>query len=194
MITAYASTVEHWEKWQREYRFGVLLLFPPEPVRAQVNALRAAHDPISQATCDAHISLTVPLPRPLTEEDWRALQVSVTDLAPFRVHYGPLRHYLPYPGVCLAIEPQEVLDALRRRLEAAPFFAGTLPRSHPFSAHMTIAEFISVEQTETLMDELAGIASSGGFTCSGVSYAVPDAAFHFTERRELRLGRTNGST
>lgn len=107
---------------------------------------------------------------------------------PFRVHYGPLRHYLPHPGVCLAIEPQDVLDALRCRLEAAPVFAGALRRSHPFSAHMTIAEFITVERTETLLDELADIAPSGSFVCSGVAYAVPDAAFHFTERRCLAFG------
>lgn len=68
MITEYAISIERWEAWQREHRFGVLLLFPPELVRSQVNALRATYDPISQATCDAHISLTVPLPRPLTED------------------------------------------------------------------------------------------------------------------------------
>jgi hypothetical protein len=52
---------------------------------------------------------------------------------------------------------------------------------------MTIAEFISVEQTLTLMDELAGVAPAGTFRCTGVSYAVPDSQMHFSERMRLQF-------
>jgi hypothetical protein len=54
---------------------------------------------------------------------------------------------------------------------------------------MTIAEFISVERTEALMGELAGVAPAGVFTCRRVAYAVPDANFHFTARQQLELAR-----
>ena len=60
MITRYESEIRHWEEWQKRYRFGVLLILPPNPPMAQVNALRAKYDPRSQSYCDAHISLTVP--------------------------------------------------------------------------------------------------------------------------------------
>jgi hypothetical protein len=50
---------------------------------------------------------------------------------------------------------------------------------------MTIAEFISPEQTETLMTDLADSVSPGSFRCAGLSYAVPDDRLHFTERRSL---------
>jgi 2'-5' RNA ligase len=187
MVTSYESDINHWEEWQQAYRFGVLLIFPPDPVLRQVNGLRAQYDPRSQAICDAHISLTIPLPRPLTETHWAELARLAAGNAPIPVHYGPLMNYLPHPGVCLAIEPQTELDRLRIALESASAFAGAPARRHPFSAHMTIAEFISVEQTEALMRQLADVAPKGVFTCSAVSYAVPDADFHFTERRRLAL-------
>ena len=187
--TRYEAVVSHWEDWQQAYRFGVLLIFPPNPLLAQVNALRATYDSQSQATCDAHISLTRPLPGPMTEAHWSELEAIVAGISPFPIQVGPLRHYLPYPGVCLAIEPQDGLDRLRLTLETASVFAGAPPRKYPFSAHMTIAEFISVEQTERLMDGLQATAPKSIFICAHVSYAVPDAHFHFTERRRLILGR-----
>lgn len=129
MITDYVDDVSHWERWQLKYRYGVLLIFPPDPPLSQVNALRTQYDPQSQ------------------------------------------------------------LDALRVALEAASCFAGTPPRRHTFSAHMTLAEFISVEQTKSLMHELEAVAPQGSFLCTGVSYAVPDASFRFAERKRLELSR-----
>jgi 2'-5' RNA ligase len=189
MITHYKEDIQTWEPWQRDYRFGVVLIFPPDPPRAEVNALRAKHDPRSHATCEAHISLTIPLPRPLTADLFQELQEIAREFQPFPIQYGPLMNYLPHPGVVLTIEPQDQLDRLRGALEAAQAFEGAPPRPYPFSAHMTIAEFISVEQTETLMRELADSAPQGSFVCKGVTYAVPDPNFHFTERRQLRFGR-----
>lgn len=187
MITQYESATSHWADWQQEYRYGVLLIFPPTPLLLQVNALRATYDPQSQAICDAHISLTVPLPRPMSEAHWSELESLVADIEPFLIRYGPLRDFLPNPVVFLAIEPQDVLAQLRLRLETAGVFAGAAAHRYPFSAHMTIAEFISVERTESLMRELADVAPRGVFPCTGISYAVPDAHFHFSERRRLRI-------
>lgn len=189
MLTEYVADVSHWEKWQQEYRFGVLLLFPPDPFLTQVNALRDRYDPQSQATCAAHISLTIPLPRPISEAQWRELESIASAIEPFRLQVGPLMNYLPHPGVCLAIAPQDVLDGLRATLESASVFAGASVRSYPFSAHMTIAEFITIEQTAALMDELKSIAPIGAFVCTDIAYAVPDADFHFSARRRLGLVR-----
>ncbi len=187
MVTDYIADTSRWEAWQREYRFGVLLIYPSDPPRRCVNVLRAKYDPRSQSYCDAHISLTIPLPRVLTEDDWEELQSVASGFAPISVRYGPLMNYLPYPGVCLAIEPQAELDGLRAALESASAFSGAPARRYPFSAHMTIAEFITAEETEALMVELKEVAPQGSFQCTGVSYAVPDAEFHFTERRRLAL-------
>ena len=165
------------------------MILPPDPPLIQVNALRAKYDPQSQSACDAHISLTIPFPRPLIQADWDELaSIASRIAAPFTIQYGPLRHYLPHPGVCLAIEPQAEMDRLRAELESASAFQGAPARRHAFSPHMAIAEFISEEQMKTLTRELQGVAPEGTFLCTHVSYVVPDANFHFTERGRLELG------
>jgi hypothetical protein len=190
-FTDYIEDMGRWEEWQREYRFGVLLLFPPDPPLTAANCLRAEYDPPSQATCDAHISLTVPLPRPMDDSHWRELEAIAAAIDPIDIRYGPLMNFLPHPGVCLTIEPRDRLDRLRIALESATIFRDASPRRHPFVPHMTIAEFITVERTLELMENLKEIAPSGRYLCTGVSYAVPDAAFHFAERRWLRLGNAS---
>jgi len=187
MLTQYAEKMAGWEEWHRAYRYGVLLLYPPEPVRAQVNSLRAKYDPRSAAICDAHISLTVPLPRPLSESDWKDLALAAGSVPAITVTYGPLSNYLPHPGIVLAIQPQNELDHLRLVLERTAPFTGATDRSWLFSAHMTIAEFITVERTNELMGELRDVAPAGNFVCDHVSLAVPDEEFRFEERRRLWL-------
>jgi hypothetical protein len=187
MVIADVADTSRWEAWQQGYTYGVILIYPPDPPLRCVNALRAKRDPRAQSYCDAHISLTIPLPRALTQDHWEELASIASGFAPVSIRYGPLMNYLPYPGVCLAIEPQAELDELRAALESASSFSGAPARRYPFSAHMTIAEFISVDETERLMVELADVAPQGAFRCTGLSYAVPDTGFHFTERRRLPL-------
>jgi 2'-5' RNA ligase len=186
--TLYAVDTSRWENWQQEYRYGMLLIVPPDPVYTQVNRLRAMYDPRSQASFGAHISITVPLPGPMASAHWRELETIAAGVAPFEIEYGPLRHYLPFRGVVLSIEPQDTIDRLRQSLEAATAFSGAAPRRHSFSAHMTIAEFITVEQTTVLMNELGNAVQPGSFTCDSVMYVVPDESFVFSERRRLALG------
>lgn len=53
---------------------------------------------------------------------------------------------------------------------------------------MTIAAFITLEQRVALLGELTGERLEGRLWCSEVVYAVPDAAFHVTERSAWPLG------
>ena len=50
---------------------------------------------VSQATCDAHISLTVPLPREPCERDREELAAAVAAIAPLTIRYGPATTCLP---------------------------------------------------------------------------------------------------
>ncbi|UVI29306.1 2'-5' RNA ligase family protein [Paenibacillus spongiae] len=152
-----------------------------------MNAIREKVDAQSASGCDAHISLTLPLPGPLREPQCNELKRIASTIQPFTIHYGPLMNYLPHPGVCLAIEPQDKLDLLRTALEAAPVFEGAPQRRYPFSAHMTLAEFVTVDRSKELMVELQDTAPAGDFLCTAVSYAVPDENFRFTERGRLML-------
>ena len=53
---------------------------------------------------------------------------------------------------------------------------------------MTIAEFISLDRTTELADQLGAVAPVGEFTCDAVEYAVPDADFRFRRLLTLPLG------
>jgi 2'-5' RNA ligase len=187
-VYASEADIVKWSKlWQRDYRFGLLLIFPPDPPKSQVDALRAKYDPVSQSVIGAHITLTVCFSEELTGST--ELEFFASRIDPFTIYYGPLVNYLPAPGVCLGIQPQQKLAELVKSLESASVFTGAKPRPYPFSAHMTIAENITAEQTNSLMVELKDKVPVGDFLCDHVSYAVPDARFHFTERARLKLGR-----
>ncbi len=44
---------------------------------------------------------------------------------------------------------------------------------------MTIAEFISVERTNELLQELSGKVPEGTFRCDSIEYAIPNDKFYF---------------
>ena len=188
-ITNYVVPSALWEAWYEEYRFGALYLFPPPPVRARVNALRGEYDPRSQAICDAHVSLTVPLPRPLTQADAAEIADRLGAVHAFTLQWGPPYQYPGVPGVVLRVAPEEPLARLVGALEACRCFVGAPARRHPFSPHMTIAEFITLEDSSRLVDQLSARALEGTFVCDEVFYAVPDATFHFTERHSWPLAK-----
>jgi 2'-5' RNA ligase len=187
MITEYAMDMSGWEEWQKSYRFGVILILPPDPPADEINRLRDIYDPRGQSYCEAHISLTVPLPRPVEDYHLEELKLLASGFSPFTIQYGPLSNYLPAPGVVLAIEPKGTLSSLVTTLESASVFENAAPRPYPFSPHLTISEFIDVERTNELMLELQGKTPEGEFLCNCVSYAAPDEKFYFTERVRLEL-------
>lgn len=187
-ITAYADPTAAWEPWYEEYRYGALYVFPPSTVRARVNALRERHDPRSQAICEAHVSLTVPLPQPLSPAQAAEVAGVLRTTPSFEITWGPVHQYPGIPGVVLKIGPVAHLQQLVSRLEACACFRGAAARRYPFSPHMTIAEFISLEKSADLVSDLMGEELGGHFRCTEIVYAVPDAAFHFTERMSWPLG------
>lgn len=189
-ITPYAELTAEWEPWFEEYRYGALYVFPPAPVRARVNALRQRYDPRSHAICDAHISLTVPLPQPLRPAHVVELITVLRTFPRFEIAWGPVHQYPGIAGVVLQIAPAGPLRQLVSTLEACACFRGAPTRRYLFSPHMTIAEFITLEESAQLVRDLAAGGLEGRFWCTEVVYAVPDATFHFTERACWPLGST----
>lgn len=175
--------------WRSEYRYGALYIFPPPGQIEPIDALRAMYDPGPARSCQAHVSLSEPLRRPLTEDGIAELQGLLATFAPFEVEYGPLRAFPPYPGVTLAIRPEDRFMELRRLVHRAAAFSGGPFDRQDIAPHMTIAEFITWERTEELMVELRDVAPSGTFWCDAVEYAVPDAGLHFERVLAIPLGR-----
>ncbi len=187
-ITTYVTPPPSWEAWHHDYRYGAFYLFPPEPVRGQVNALRGHYDPTSQAICDAHISLTVPVPRPLTDNDAAEVAAALRAVPAFDLVWGPPWRFPTSPVVVLHIEPVPALARIVDALEGCACFSGAAPRRFPFVPHMTIAEFVTLDRSDAILAELAGAGLADTYRCDTVAYAVPDAAFHFTERAQWPLG------
>jgi 2'-5' RNA ligase len=177
-----------WEPWQDEYRHGAFYLFPPADVAATINELRARYEPRAAAICDAHISLSEPLANPLSDEQVDELRSLPAGIAPFELTYGPLTSIGSYPGVVFAVAPEDVFFALRVAVQSTSIFAGRdLPRAERVP-HMTVAEFISLEETHELLTQLGNTVPSGTFLCDRVVYAVPDASFHFAPVPTIPLG------
>ncbi len=186
-ITRYAENRAKWEESQLRYQYGRLFIIPPAHVQDSITPLREAYDPQAHAILDAHISLSVPFPREVSESDWRSLRQVLSSQKPFTISYGPVYRFPESPIVVLRIEPVEHLRDLVSRIEQAPCFRGAADRLHRFTPHMTIAQHLSLEEGKRLCSQLSGKIELGTFECSHLSYAVPDEDFRYTKRRELKL-------
>lgn len=188
----YVVDTSRWEGWKREY-ISEPSLFPPEDVIGQIDGLRETHDPTSASICQAHVSVSEPVPRPLTDDNQQELERILRKVDPFVVWYGPVRSFPPYPGVAYAISPEGPFLALRSAIHEASAFDGVALRRERVVPHMTIAEFISLDRTKELVDELGLTAPAGEFTCDRVEYAVPGAYFRFRRLLVLPLGEPESS-
>ena len=173
-VTEYANE-QLWKKeWQKEYKYGVFLFIPPEPLLTSVNELRKKYDKFSADGCCAHISLTMPIKNPLTITDSKEIEKKLVNFKKFEVHYGPYINFLPVAnGVVLQIKEQNEFKKLYETIEnteGIEFY----DRKWPFKAHITIAEFINNEETIFLTEKLNKNYLHGSFICDKVFYMVPN--------------------
>jgi 2'-5' RNA ligase len=168
-----------WEPWKREYEHGVFLLLPPSAVADLVDQLRHRYDPRSAAICDAHITLSEPLRAPLTSRQHDELAALLAGIAPIEFHYGPITDMGHPPGVVFAITPTEPFFELRRSVHATSAFEGHPLLRADHQPHMTVAEFITIEQTAELLGELGNLAP-GKFLCDSIVLMAPDSKYHFS--------------
>ena len=181
----------NWEPWQEEYRHGAFYLFPPPEIAVVVNDLRLRYDPHSAAICDAHVSLSEPLTRPLLDEQLVELLAALSCVTPFRVTVGPPTQMGSHPGVVLGIGPEEAFSALRGVVHSTSIFAGRELSRGQRPPHMTVAEFITHEEARDLLAEVSSRDAGGTFLCDHLVYALPDTSFHFEPVLTLALGNLN---
>ena len=177
------------DEFKHAYRYGTLVIWPPDDLRATVNVLRQRYDPASQAICDAHITLTQPFLSEPTDSDLTNIDEVVAGFLPMEIDYGPLGTFLPYPCVYLAIRPAEPLRALQADLYALGQFDLSAPHSDPdtFVFHVSITDgYPDAEQTALICDALTGSEPTGSFLADSVTWIKPDAAFRFRKKRVFR--------
>jgi hypothetical protein len=178
-----------WKKWMKEYQYGIVLILPPEPHRTVVNALRQAYAWSQSSECDAHISLSVPVPGPVDPIDLRELEERLANFEPFSLNYGPIITGGDGRGIVLDIAPQEPLNRLLPLVEETRMFQGAGKRKWPYLGHLTIAEMLTDAQSQEIRSQLSGLNLSGHFLVDHLSYLVPEENFAFTERAKIKIGR-----
>jgi hypothetical protein len=53
---------------------------------------------------------------------------------------------------------------------------------------MTIAEFVSIEESWRILGEIEDAAPSGAFLCDRLEFIVPDVSMHFGRVKSYALG------
>jgi 2'-5' RNA ligase len=180
------SEMNGWAEWQKEYSHGVVLIWPPDEIRSQINALRARYDPVSQSCAEAHVSLTPPFLHAPSEQDWVKLRRVAAGHTRFDIAFGPVSAF-GLSVIYLEVHPLERLEDLRSSLLATGLFARALHKD--FVPHMTITEGLSsVPVSQDLLAELRRSTTGGSFHCDRLAYIRPDQNFHFEVERFLELG------
>jgi len=177
-----------WEDWQQPYRFGTLVIWPPDALREIVNSQRERIDPVSGSYCEAHITVTQPLSGYLGDEEWDRLETILSSIVSFEISYGLLKTFFPNPCIWYEVQPTETVLKLRNVLHQTGFF--NLGMKHPqnFIPHMTITEGLSGPKVdENLFQMLQGESGIGSFQCQGLSYIVPGEDFRFQVKKFLSL-------
>ncbi len=184
----YPEDTSRWEDWELEYRYGGFYIFPPTGIIEVVDELRRKHDPRSYRACQAHVTLTEPLPRPLTDEDLPELSAVLSRIPPFVLSYGDVHATVPYPGVVYGIEPVDRFMSLREAIHGTSLFEDSPLSRKDVPPHMTIAEFISLEDSIALEATLSGQLDEGEWLCAEIEYAVPDEDLRFHRVLTFPLG------
>ena len=186
-MTTYTTDTTKWEDWQRDYRLGLILIMPPEEVAKQIDPLRAKYDPYAFAICPTHISLSDPLQREMTPEIENELRNILIKVQPFTIYFDDLYASTDHSGVIYPIRPREPIDKLKDALHVASAFDGKPYYRRTIPPHMTIAEFISIEDGLKLCTQLQDTAPRGSFVCDRLEFIVPDDDFHFQKTHTFYL-------
>jgi 2'-5' RNA ligase len=192
-MIGYAADTSKWEDWQRDYRLGLILIMPPPEVSRQIDPLRAKYDPRAYAICPTHISVSDPLRREMTPQVEHEIGTILNSIKPFTLHFDRPQASTKLAGVVYPIEPKEQIATLQNALHATSAFAGKAYYRRNIPPHMTIAEFISIEDGLMLCAQLCNSAPRGSFLCDRLEFIVPDAEFHFRRQLTFPLGATSGS-
>ena len=161
---------------------------PPKEVSDQIDPLRERYDPRSHATCSTHISVSDPLSLEMTPDLETEIRAILQDFQPFELHFRTLHASSKHPGVSYSIHPEEPIRALQEALHKSRAFGGKVYKRRHIPPHMTIAEFISIQESLKLCDQLQDTAPKGSFICDRLEFIVPDDNMRWHREIAFMLG------
>ena len=184
----YVADTSKWEQWQNDYRLGLILIMPPAEVSSQIDPLRFKYDPKAFYSCTTHISVSDPLRLEMTTELDMEIAGILSRIKPFMLHFDKPAASRVHAGVTYAINPQGPIDELKRKLHQAAVFEGKVYGRRDIPAHMTIAEFVTIEESWQIWEEIKDAAPSGSFLCGQLEFIVPDINMQFHRVKTYPLG------
>jgi hypothetical protein len=184
----YVTNTSGWASWQNDYKYGLILILPPLAVSSIIEPLRSKYDPGSFASAPTHISISDPLRREMSDELDSEIAAILSGIMPFTLNYGRPEASRNHPGVACPITPQAPIDELKQKLHQAAIFEGKVYNRRQIPAHMTIAEFVSLEDSWRICDEVQNLVSPGSFLCDQLEFIVPDINMRFYRVKTYSLG------
>lgn len=177
----YVRDVSDWEDWQQDYRLGVIMILPPPDIAGPIDTLRAKYDPKSFAICTTHISLSDPLSKEMTDSLRQELKEIIRVIPEFELRFDKPHASLKHPGVYYPITPQAPIDTIKTALHQSSAFPSVAHERRHIPAHMTIAEFLSIDEIQQVCNAIQDLAPSGRFLCRELAYLIPDERFRFSK-------------
>ena len=107
---------------------------------------------------------------------------------PFILYYDKLMASRDHAGVAYPITPHEPIDELKKGLDQAAIFQGKVCGRRDIPAHVTIAEFVTIEESWRICEEIQDSAPSASFLCDQLEFIVPDINMEFQRVKTYTLG------
>jgi len=177
------------EGWLIPYLPGALVVMPPKETQTRIGRLRRRYDPTSAQLIPAHVTVTQPFRNQPERRELGLIQKILRRFRPFRVQYGPLKTFLPYPCIWYEIQPAERLLGIRRELHATGLFNTDLPHTRDFTPHMSITDGSpGPKETERIYHRIKARVGQGSFVVTTLTYTRPDWQMRFKAIEHLSLG------
>jgi 2'-5' RNA ligase len=178
-----------WPTWQRDYRYGTLVIMPPPNLASALDVIRARFDPASAAQIGAHITLTPPFAAAPSSADVERVRTVIRGVVSWRLQLeGPAR-FSGSSVVYLPVVPTQPFLKLRDVLLATGLFRLDLPHTTDFVPHLTLSEFGTTPAAALRADIPQPEAMV--FLVEAVAWVVPDEEAHFTVHRTFGLAASH---
>lgn len=178
-----------WPAWQRDYRYGTLVIMPPPSLASALDPIRERFDPASAAQIGAHITLTPPFAAAPSSADEERVRAATRGVAPMRLQLDRPTRFSGSSVVYLPVVPTQPFLKLREALLATGLFRLDLPHTTDFVPHLTLSEFGTAPAAALKADIPQPEAMA--FLVEAVAWVVPDEALHFTVRRTFMLAASH---
>jgi 2'-5' RNA ligase len=174
-----------WPTWQRAYRYGALVIEPPQELASILDPIRERLDPVSAGRFGAHITVTPPFAAAPSSADEERVRTAVRGVPSMKLGLDRPTQFSGSSVVYLPVVPSQGVDELRTALLATGLFRLDQPHTTDFVPHLTLSEFGTAPEEAVVADVPQPDAMA--FLLESVAWVVPDEAFHFTVRRAFHL-------